>query len=361
MTEIGKIDENVAVKEFSDDGVFRFHSPLKEPFGIHGLIPEFPLRRIPRDIALAANEQVEALSLASSGGRIRFITNSNKIAIRASMPDKCTFPHMTFVGTSCFDQYVKFGKEYVFNGLFLTGPDREDVFEDAKFICGEGERDVTVNFPLYDRVSEIYIGLERDAYVKKAPAYTHEKPVVFYGSSITQGGCASRPGNCYQNMILRRFDCDYENYGLAGRAMGELPIAGYIAERDMSAFVYDYDFNAPDVEHLNKTHEPFFLKIREKNPDLPVIMISRINWTDNAAGDEIMNARRRVIETTMENAQKRGDKNVFFINGFEFSRESLRRGVTPSDCTVDGIHPNDLGFSCMAKVIGDKIAEVLGW
>lgn len=362
MSGIEKIDKNIAVEKFNDDGGYEFHSVLEDPIKIYGMIPAFPLRRFPKETAERISPEVEALSYAAAGGRIRFVTNSKRLAVRAVMPYKSTFPQMTYVGSSCFDQYVRVGGRYVYNGLFISSPDRGEIFENDKFICADdGGSDVTINLPVYEGASEMYIGIDPGSYIKEAPGYRNEKPVVFYGSSITMGGCASRPGNTYENMILRRFDCDYINFGLAGRAMGDIPLAEYIASKPTSLFVYDYDFNAPDADYLKKTHEPFFLKIREKNPDIPVIMISRINWTDNAAGDEIMTARRRVIEETAENAEKRGDKKVYFINGFEFSNESMRRGVHPSDCTVDGIHPNDLGLSCMAKIIGDKIAEVTGW
>ena len=123
-------------------------------------------------------------------------------------------------------------------------------------------------------------------------------------------------------------------------------MAEYIAGFDMSAFVLDYDHNAPSAEHLKNTHEKLYLAFRKTHPDTPVIMVSKpdINLRDNAQLD-----RRDIIRTTYENARRRGEK-VLFVDGY-----SLFAGEMREDCTVDGCHPNDLGFSRMADVIGKAV------
>ena len=133
-------------------------------------------------------------------------------------------------------------------------------FDDRK------EREITINFPLFTEVCELYIGLQKGCKLEPASEYTHQKPVVYYGSSITNGGCASRPGNTYQAVISRMLDCDFVNLGFNGNAKGEQEIADYIKGLDMSVFVYDYDHNAPTPEHLLDTHEKMFKAIK-KDPD----------------------------------------------------------------------------------------------
>jgi len=114
-----------------------------------------------------------------------------------------------------------------------------------------------------------------------------------------------------------------------------------------TALVYDYDYNAPTAEFLAKTHEPFFLAIREAQPELPIIMISRCSGFSNE--------RTAVIRRTYENAVKRGDKHVYFIEGAEFFREP---GVDV--CTYDRCHPNDLGFYLMYKRVLPVLKEAIG-
>lgn len=191
-------------------------------------------------------------------------------------------------------------------------------------------REITINFPLYSGVCALYIGLADGSAVEEPAPYTCEKPVVYYGSSITQGGCASRPGNSYQAVIARRLNCNYINLGFLGSAKGEKEIAEYIAQLDMSVFVYDYDHNAPDAAFLEATHRPMFEQIRMRRPELPVIMLTRPNHVPGRQTDE----RIRIVYNTYETAVQAGDQNVYFINGQEIFHYR-----DPDMMTVDGNAP----------------------
>ncbi|MBP3706228.1 MAG: hypothetical protein J6J13_03135, partial [Clostridia bacterium] len=217
------------------------------------------------------------------------------------------------------------------------------------------ERNITINFPRYSCAKDVYIGIEKGAMVKPFNPYINDKKVVYYGSSITQGGCASRPGLCYQAYIARKTKTDFLNLGFSGSAKAEDEVRCYISSLKMDVFVYDYDHNAPDVEHLEKTHEQFFKAIREKHPQLPIIIISKpdIDITGERAG--VNPKRRDIIYKTYSNAINSGDENVYFIDGCSFFNGEEDR----FSCTVDGVHPNDLGFSKMAKVIGEYVEKVL--
>jgi len=143
---------------------------------------------------------------------------------------------------------------------------------------------------------------------------------------------------------------DFYNFGFSGSAKGELEMADYINTIDMSLFIMDYDHNAPNVEHLLNTHEPFFRRIREANPNLPILILSKPDFDYTVDGKE----RRAVIENTYNNAVKAGDKNVYFIDGETFFGENDRHL-----CTIDRIHPNDLGFYRMASVILPTMKKIL--
>ena len=205
--------------------------------------------------------------------------------------------------------------------------------------------------PLYSCVEDLYIGLKDGCTLKPACDYSVKKPVVFYGSSITQGGCASRSGNAYSNMISRELDCDHINLGFSGKAKAEIPMAEYIAGLEMSVFVYDYDHNAPDVAYLEETHERMFKIIRNAQPELPILMLTRPRYDLSKPGDS---ERLEVVRRTYENALAVGDKNVYFIPGPELILDLVRESAL-----VDGTHPNDGGFSSMAYVIGNKLREIL--
>lgn len=127
-------------------------------------------------------------------------------------------------------------------------------------------------------------------------------------------------------------------------------MAEYIASLSMRAFVYDYDHNAPDADHLRRTHEPFFQIIRKQQPELPVIFVTRPKMKLSA--EEVQ--RREIVFETYQNAVCAGDRHVYFVSG---SQMFARAGG--GDCTVDGTHPNDLGFFYMAEAIGAALEEAL--
>lgn len=361
MNSIDQIDKNFEVKSIVEDKLL-FFSSLDAPFRIHGLIPtEKGFVRMPEETAKAVNEGVAILFRNTAGGRLRFRTNSPKIAIRAKMANIGKMPHFALSGSAGFDLYESSPcnggpgqddrcRDYVYRGTFMPPFDIKDGYESMITLLGIKERDLTIHFPLYSDVLALEIGLCEGASLLPAADYAYDLPIVYYGSSITQGGCASRPGNCYENVISRTLNCDHINLGFSGSARGEAVMADYIADLPMSLFVYDYDHNAPSVQHLRDTHQPMFRRIREKNPCLPVIMVSRPQ--PNPTGEELL--RRDIIRATYEEALASGDKNVYFIDGTRI----LHRFGGDSG-TVDTCHPNDLGFLCMAKAIGEVAEQIL--
>jgi chemotaxis signal transduction protein len=239
----------------------------------------------------------------------------------------------------------------------MFGMDRPEPDQDTRIVVMEVEIDgePTIAGILADKVHDV-TDIE-GASIEEAAPYRVTTPVVYYGSSITQGACASRPGTCYQNIITRRLDCDYVNLGFSGSARAEPEIAEYIAGLTMSLFVYDYDHNAPNPEHLEKTHYAGYKRFREKQPTTPIIMASKPDWdlVNDFSDPETNEKRMKIIENTYLRAKAEGDENVYFINGFtDFYPEDLR-----GDCTVDGCHPNDLGYHYMAKAFAKIIKDLI--
>ena len=344
MSDISKIDKNFEVKTKIEKDDVKFYNIEDTPFEIYGLMRENGRYcRLPEKVAESVSPGVHALYANTAGGRVRFVTDSKYVAIHASMDGLGKMSHFPLTGSIGFDLYVKNDYKHMFVPPF----DIEDGYEYAVDFPTNELREITINFPLYSNVKELYIGLQESASVKEATPYQNVKPIVYYGSSITQGGCASRPGNSYQSVISRRFNRDYINLGFSGNAKAENEIIDYIKKLDMSLFVYDYDYNAPSAEHLKNTHEKMFKAIREANPELPVIMMSRPKLYLSEEEKE----RRNIIETTYRNAVSAGDKNVYFIDGKALCE------LCGNDGTVDGCHPTDYGFASMARAVGDVIEK----
>lgn len=278
-----------------------------------------------------------------AGGRIRFSTDSKTIAVRAQVA-RCKG-----VGFDLFrleDEQEVFAAGFRRTECFIC----EGVFESRWVNVSEGTELIpyTLNLPYIGTLTGLEIGIDADARLETGVPYRNEKPVVFYGSSITQGAWASRPGSSYISLISQRYNLHYLNLGFAGSAKGEQAIADYMAELDMCAFVCDYDHTAESPEKLMETHLPLYQTIRKSHPDIPYIMITR---PDFMFGDREENLRRiEVVRNTYEYAQEVGDKNVTFVDG-----STLLEGDYYYNCTRDGVHPNDLGFYRMASKIGPVI------
>lgn len=348
-------DKNVTPATIGDE-TFHFRDVRGEPFVIDGFgwpTQNGPFRRLPPDVADAVNDGVTRVSWFCSGGAVRFRTDSPAIALRATLKEMNPLPLMPRIAKSGFDLYLgpsgsrEFRKNVTYTDA--SGPLAEGVF--ARDLPSEF-RECLVYMPLYDGVENMEIGIAPGATIEKPSPLSVPKPVVFHGSSITQGGCASRPGNAYPSILARWFDAHVINLGFAGSARGESIVAETIAQLEMSAFVLDYDHNAPNPERLERTHEPFFQIIRKRNPELPVIFVSRPDTHSWTKEDDAR--RRAVIRSTYEKAKEDGDENVYFVDGGTLFGETDRDA-----CTVDGCHPNDLGFMRMAAGIRPILATAL--
>lgn len=350
--KIGDIDKNLSVSANIPFDDVVWINAKESPCEVRGLaVHEVgkPFLRMPEDKAKAVSDSVAWLNRHTAGGRIRFATNSPYIAIKAVMPDNETMAHITMLGQSGFDLYAVEDGHETYYGSFIPG-NRSHGYSSWKPTDSE-MRTYVINMPLYDPVEEVYIGLSSSTEIAPPESYKYEKPVLYYGSSITQGGCASRPGNSYQAMISHTLSCDYINLGFSGSARGEDAIAEYLASLDPSVFVCDYDHNAPSPEHLEKTHYPLYKSFRKAHPDTPIIFVSKPDFNPKSRDDI---RRREVIIETFNLAVNSGDENVYFVDG-----SHLFDGEMRDSCTVDGCHPNDLGFYRMARGIGEAVKTAL--
>ena len=344
--KIEEIDKNFAVASFEGLDI-EWYDIRKGPFQIYGLMDDGEkFFRMPLDIAEKVNSGVNTLNKYTTGGRARFATDSPFVALIVQQPEFGIMAHMTALGSAGFDLYCDDGKNKGFVGSFQPDCYSKKLRNVVRMMGRDwetGMHNFTLNFPLYTEVHNVYIGIKKGCALAEGKKYDDKMPIVYYGSSITQGGCASRPGTCYQNLICTRNNTDYINLGFSGSARGEDIMAEYIASLPMSIFVYDYDHNAPDAEHLRATHERFLRIVREKHPDVPVIMLSMpaLNIKDGQQEE-----RRQIIIDTYNKLKAEGDNNVYFIDGHE-----MLKGEFENECLVDYCHPTDLGFSRMASAI----------
>ncbi len=354
--DITKIDKNFTQAQ-SEDGIFTYYNPCEKPFSFEG----FPwyehngnkIYRLPIEHRELYTRQQDGLSNHSVGGVFRFKTNSGRLSIKATFEGISRFPHMQLTGSAGFDVYKKEEDRWRFIANLYPNTLNDDYTDKQCETHSGGQMcEYIIYMPAYSIVEKCAIGLETGAEILPPNPHKVEKPVLFYGSSITHGACSSRPGIAYTARLTRAVDAELINLGFSGNALGEPHIAEFIASLDLSVFVLDYHSNAPNAQHLDATHKPFFDIFRKKNPDTPVIIISTPHA--NTARDEVAAEYDKIIKATYDAAVLAGDKNVYFVDGSTFFADTEK-----SDCTVDLVHPNDYGFALMAEKILPVLKKAL--
>ena len=332
-----------------------FYNVRQAPFSIHGLynpLEAGPFLRIPEYVAKQCNVHIaEGLYLNTAGGRVRFCTDAEELTVRVK---RAPFSQNVRVAP-----FLEFGIDLYHDtprGSQLVCARRLDPIDGKKdlwqcsFKLPAGEKPLTVYFPCYGNVDEMEIGLPAGATLSAHAPYTYTKPILFYGSSITQGCAASRSGKAYSAILSRRFDMDFINLGFAGSCRGEEVLCEHMAELPIGAFVSDYDHNRSCAERLADNHYRVYEIIREKHPDIPYYMISRPDFYYNEADFN----RRAVVMESYLRAWRGGDRNVYFIDGSAFFDHPDKL-----EYTQDGTHPTDEGFARMSTLIGTVFANTL--
>lgn len=336
------------------DSVFSLHGVFyDEQAGLYA--------RMPRNIAKGVSPSVENLSFRCAGGRLRFVSDSPYVAIKASLPAFMPMPHMAVTGSHGFAVYADgaFAQQMVPPIDALLNADYSSPFTSRILFANSrnignvndgGERLYEIYFPLYGGVADLYIGLQEGAVLKAAPEYKYTKPILFYGSSITQGACVSRPGNDFVSILGRWLDSDYINLGFSGSGNAEQAMLDYILSIDASVYAFDYNLYDDRPERVLPPHYEIYRQIREARPDSAVLLYDKPFYE----GDSTYERRSAIIRHTFERAVAEGDKKVIYI-----ATEALLGDRDRDACVADCSHPNDLGAMRMAEAMYRPVKEFL--
>lgn len=325
---------------------FEFRSHDSWGLELEGLVPG-TFCRVDPAVLPALPLKLRELAWCTSGAVIRFRLRGGRFALRLGLGEFEPMPHMPLTGQAGLDVYLGRGRAARFWQNFRPEPGQRA----AEGVCQlpAGDQEVTLYLPLYAPVRSVELGFPAEDSPLPPGPYARAEPLALYGSSITQGACAARPGSCYAAILARAVNCGLRNLGFSGSAKGEPELADYLAGQPMCALVYDYDFNAPDAAHLRRTHCPFLERVLDKRPDLPVLIASRPNY--GREGEDAQ--RRQVVLETYLWALSAGAR-VEFVDG-----AALFGGLDAGACTVDGIHPTDLGFHQMAAAMEPALRRLL--
>ena len=305
--------------------------------------------RLPADLQGVVRKAVWDLGQNSAGLAIRFRTNSKCIGAEWRPLNNFGMSHMTPTGVRGLDLYALVDGEWLFVGAGQpNGKKSRNVF--IRKMNGE-MREYIMYLPLYDGVINLSIGIDSTAVIEKphvADLVPSEKnlPIVFYGTSVTQGGCATRPGMAYPSIIERKLHRETVNLGFSGNGRMDKCLGDKIARIPASMYVIDCLANCTS-QIVKDSTEHFIRAIVEANPDVPVLMVSNYCYPYQYLDAQFQ------IDTPEENAiwkefaqkfRKEGYKNVRYIDAY--AKGNMKKSPIGPDHegTVDGVHMTDLGF-----------------
>jgi len=221
----------------------------------------------------------------------------------------------------------------------------------------EGKREYLLYLPLYNGVLSVEIGVpKRSAFEKASPYPEDRKPMVFYGTSITQGGCASRTGMVHTAILGRRLNFPVINLGFSGNGRMEPEMADLLAELDPSVYVLDCLPNM-DGRMVAERVAPFVSKLREAHPETPILLVEDRTYPDAflvKSRKQRNLENRRELSRTYSRLKSEGVKRLYYLSG-----SRLLRDDQDNLATVDGSHPTDLGFMRQADAFYDVLKPIL--
>lgn len=317
--------------------------------------------RLPAKAKNAVREAVWNLSKSSAGMQLRFQSDANEITIKYIVTGAKQMAHMPAIGVSGVDLYSRsingkwlwaagkfsFGDTVIYRYSALDGKDQ-----------GVANREYTLFLPLYNTVTWMEVTVPKQSYFKPLPV-RNDKPIVVYGTSITQGACASRPGLAWTNILGRKLDRPVINLGFSGNGRLEKELIDLILEIDAKIYVLDClpNLTAPgyvSTAELKRRIIASVLQIQTSRPLTPILFTEHDGYSD----EEINPVRRKeytdannAFKQVFDSLVKAGVKNIYRLG-----KEEINQDI---ETMVDGVHPNDIGMMRYAEAYEKRIREII--
>ena len=310
--------------------------------------------RLPAHLKDVSRPPVWYLGKNTAGLAIRFCSDSRQISIKWETLNDAYMNHMAPTGIKGLDLYCLENEEWKY--VNTARPAKKN--SEANLISNleKKKREWMIYLPLYDGVVSIEIGIDSLAYIGQPeidlPCRT--KPVVVYGTSILQGGCASRPGMAHTNILSRMFNREIVNLGFSGNGQLDYEIAELMTQCDASIYILDFMPNV-SVNQINEKTENFYRILRDKRPDTPIVFIENPMFPlavyDLTMQNEIVE-KNKALHVVFNDLKAKGETHIRLI-------PSAGMIGTDGEATVDGIHFTDLGFLRYADFLYPEIKEII--
>jgi lysophospholipase L1-like esterase len=317
---------------------------------------ESPFDRLPARARSVVREPVWNLSRHSSGLSVRFVTDAAAINARWRLRSQSlAMAHMPATGVSGLDLYIRgtHGWRWAGAGRPEKSPDN-----DVCLVSGlKSERhECQLYLPLYNGVERVAVGVHRDAFIGPAPARPKRRrqPICIYGTSVTQGGCASRPGMAFPAIIGRRLDRPVINLGFSGNGQGEPEISRLLAELDPAVYVIDCLTNM-NINLITERIDYMVQALRTAHPETPIVFVECLRFQNENFVNEKQKGQSEktaAMKVAYDRLQARN------VAGLHIIKAEKLMG-TDGEGTVDGIHATDLGFIRIADVITPVLVSLV--
>lgn len=302
--------------------------------------------RLPARARGQAPPSVWGLSKDSAGMAIRFQTDASEVEVRWSLTsDNLAMPHMAATGVSGVDLYELIGKRWVFVG---NGRPRVKDGNTARFaLGGKGAHDLRLYLPLYNGVTRVEIGVPEGSMLRPGPVAEPTSRIVYYGTSIAQGGCASRPGTAHVAILGRLLNREMVNLGFSGSGRMEPEVAALIAELPAAMFVIDCLWNMDEGSIMTRVME-LAAAIRKLHPDVPIVFVGQSHIVTGQHPTRFT----RLQEQAVAELRRKGFTGLHLVPGARLLGDD-------GEGTVDGVHPTDLGMMRQAEALAPALARIL--
>ena len=330
--------------------------PVVEGQAWPGQVKDF-YDRFPKYAEKTVRKEVWDLSHNSAGLLIRFRTNSKNIIVRYGLKGVLSFPHMPTTGVSGVDLYTRSD-----DGIWLWCGGNRSFGDTAKYefrnITPDERyhkqgREYRLYLPLYNTIKWLEIGVSSEAAFEPLPL-RKEKPIVVYGTSIAQGGCASRPGMAWTSILERHMDRPLINLGFSGNGRMEKEVIDLLTEIDAKIYVLDCLPNLGPRSELKELLVSSVKRIREKRPSVPVLMVENADFggvNTNKDNKNRIESLNEISKNAYSQLKEEGIKGIYYL-----SKEELGLDM---ESFVDGVHPTDLGMEQYAKSYENSLREIL--
>lgn len=305
--------------------------------------------RLPASARQTVRKQVWALSKNSAGMQLHFVSNAREVRIKYGVAGSHEMRHMPATGVSGVDLYFSGENNRMqrLRPVYSFGDTVQYLYSHLE----TAERyHYTLYLPLYNSVNWMEISVPEDSYFEPLPI--RPKPIVVYGTSIAQGGCASRPGLGWTNILSRMTDKPLINLAFSGNGKMEPELVDLLAELDASLFIIDCLPNLTGETDLSVKINYVVNTLQRQRPGVPILFADHcgIPVANDNGGNEKIRMLNRQQKSIVDSLIQKGKKNLYYLTQNEI-------GLTEND-VVDYVHPNDIGMMRYAEAYYRRIKEI---